>query len=145
MMVESSWRWRTGTVERSISTRSNNRELTDSLCRLESLGRWIAPADSGSFQSINLVSQADGDLFLAGLHLNRRLFNTADLFRVTIPPDGDPILTTVTSRQFHLNQGITFKSGAGLWIRGEQINIVATPHQLAGQIQIDLVRPPGQE
>ncbi|MCW3126650.1 MAG: hypothetical protein JWO03_2308 [Bacteroidetes bacterium] len=79
----------------------------------DSLTTFHAPdgKDWGSYQSINLISDVGGKVYLIGFGLDG-VNNRADLFEVTFP-DGKVDLQLISSRNFKC-KGASFRYGAGI-------------------------------
>lgn len=87
----------------------NNVAAFDSIAtyKADTISTW------GSYQSINLLQQADGKLYMIGFCLDVK-GSRADLFSITL--DGTAKLQPITSRYFKTTKGTSFRYGAGIHV-----------------------------
>ncbi len=78
-----------------------------------------------SYQNINLFTDKSGNLYLVGLGQNNRSKDVADLFVVEDNKTGGFALKKVASRSFYCSEGVNFRSGAGFFMSGNRIGIIA--------------------
>ena len=82
----------------------------------------------GSYQSINLIQQADGKLYLIGFCLDAK-GSRADLFSLSL--DDGARLQAISSRHFKTTKGVSFRYGAGLHVTAEKnLHIIACTRTL---------------
>lgn len=88
-------------------SKPNNVAVFDSVAtyKADTISTW------GSYQSINLLQQADGKLYLIGFCLDTK-GSRADLFRLTL--EGSAKLQVVASKHFKTTNGVSFRYGVGL-------------------------------
>lgn len=83
----------------------------------------------GSYQSINLLSDTSGKLYLIGF-CKHGTTNRADLFRIEWKPEGVKVLP-VASRYFASTHGISFRYGAGVHVTANNtLQLVACARNL---------------
>ena len=107
----------------------------------DSLTTFHAPDNEKwcSYQSINLLSDKAGNLFLIGFCLDENK-NRADLFKVSIEKDGT-VFVPVQTRYFKCPKGTSFRYGAGVRILNEQeIEIYACQRKLKRHNFISIFR-----
>ena len=75
----------------------------------------------GSYQSINLIQQADGKLYMIGFCLDAK-GSRADLFSLTL--EGGAKLQVVASRYFKTEKGVSFRYGAGIDITEDKKMVI---------------------
>lgn len=104
---------------------SNGRPLSDDACRFALIVRWNRDAANrrewkpdrnwGSYQSINLVSDRDANLFLLGFHTADGK-NVIDFF--SIDPSNEPttIIRKLSTKNMVLNGGAQFQYSGGISI-----------------------------
>ena len=105
-------------------SRPNNVAAFDSIAtyKADTIGTW------GSYQSINLLQQADGKLYLIGFCLDAE-GSRADLFSLTF--EGGARLQAIASRHFKTTNGVSFRYGAGLNISSnKKLGIIACARTL---------------
>lgn len=96
----------------------------------DSLSTFRAPVNEKwcSYQSINLLSDSTGNLFLIGFSLDGNK-NRADLFKVSLEKDG-AIFALVSTRYFNCRKGAGFRYGSGIGISGNRLVIYACQRRL---------------
>ena len=87
--------------------------------KLDSLTTFNAPENEKwpSYQSINLVTDKEGNIYLLGFALDGTK-NRADLFKVTLSKDNAQLLP-ITTRYFKCKHGAGFRFGSGVAISGK--------------------------
>lgn len=93
----------------------------------------------GSYQTVNLVAQCDGALFLVGLHGTSNLFgeDRVDAWRV-VPGGASPTLAWVGDRHVRCSESggdrqCNFTAGAGVYVDPDGALVVyATEHKASG-------------
>ena len=94
-------------------SKPNNVAAFDSIAtyKKDTISTW------GSYQSINLVQQADGKLYMIGFCLDAK-GSRADLFSLTL--DNRARLQAISSRHFKTTKRVSFRYGAGLNITADK-------------------------
>lgn len=95
--------------------------------------------EHGSYQTVNLVTQCDGALFLLGLHGTSNLFgeDRLDAWRVVLG-GATPTLAWVTERHVRCSENggerqCNFTAGAGVYVDpGGALIVYATEHRASG-------------
>ncbi len=99
--------------------------------QFDSLATYVAPVQNWpAFQSINLVSDTAGNLFLVGFSLNRGK-NRADLFSVNLHKGMQ--LHLISTRYFKCSRGAGFRYGAGVAIIDNKLSIISSARRLKGR------------
>lgn len=130
--------------------RSTEADLPRATCRFRHVTQWsVASADKsawqpdtrfGSYQSINLLRQSDGQTYLCGFYQSGRGPDVADLFAVDLTEDANRVLVKRASKQIVLSEGRHFRYGGGLRIHQADLWLMATERSLREQVIIDVVR-----
>jgi hypothetical protein len=90
---------------------------------------WIDPAWQ-SYQTINLIKDTSGQLFLAGMTSSTSGEDILDLFKVESTDLKLFSLQKIYSRNFGSNSETKFRWGAGLYVSSDQLQILATPEHI---------------
>ena len=131
---------------------SNGRPLADERCRLDLAARWqdatAAKADwqpdatFSAYQAINLVSNADGTLFLAGFATAGTSADVIDLFALHLENPPSTALQKVARKKMDLGGERHFRYAAGLSINCGQLMVLASEHDFAQPTRLGMVRIP---
>lgn len=99
-------------------SKTTNAAVFDSVntYKVDTIGTW------GSYQSVNLLQQADGKLYMIGFCLDNKGCR-ADLFSINM--EGRVSMHAVASRYFKTTKGISFRYGAGLHISNNKLTLIA--------------------
>jgi hypothetical protein len=129
---------------------SNGKPLADSECRFAHQVRWLADAaDShdwhpdqrfGAYQSIHFVADQDDHLFLFGLDTEPSGADVVELFAVSTDAPPASMLRKLARRPVRLVAGSHFRFAGGVGTSNGQITILASPRNLAEEIQLNVVR-----
>jgi hypothetical protein len=76
---------------------------------------WI-DGNYGPYQNINLMTQRDGQLFLAAFHRNGDDEDWMDLFAINLDVARSAVLTKVGKKHMYCTLGCDFDKGAGIFI-----------------------------
>lgn len=88
---------------------------------------WI-DENWGAYQSINLITQADGQLFLTGLHRNSATEDWMDLYTINLEVDPPFVLTKVAKKHMYCTLGCSFDRGSGIFIESPDVfKVFAVP------------------
>ncbi len=119
---------------------TNGKPLQDSECRFTHDRRWsVTTADTkdwgpsslfGSFQSIQLLTNTHGELYLVGFHTLREGEELADLFVVDLKQPPEKTLQKIASQSITLSEDNHFRYAAGLWIDGNRLRFLASERNL---------------
>jgi hypothetical protein len=130
---------------------SNGKPLDDPLCRFEFNARWSAatagrddwrPDDvDGSYQSINLVSDAKGAVYLLGFQTNLAGADVVDLFAVELAREPGKLLRKVGSKRITLHGQNHFLYAGGAVIHAGELWILSGPRELERLTPIAIARP----
>ncbi len=129
---------------------SNGKPLADAACRFDFRARWQNDAADksawqpdpvgGSYQAINLVSDAEGKLYLLGFDTAFPSLDIVDLFRVDLdqPPAG--LLVKVAQRRMRWPGEVHFRFAGGLMTEGEKMRFLASPRNLEAGTRLGVAR-----
>ena len=88
--------------------------------------QWI-DTDWLSYQNINLISDAAGTMYLAGMATKDGIGNFLDMYRLTPKGTNDFQLTKIHSRTFPETETSRFQWGAGVYInKDQQLKVFST-------------------
>ncbi|MCA9026599.1 MAG: hypothetical protein KDA86_15440 [Planctomycetaceae bacterium] len=119
---------------------TNDGSLSDPKCCWNHIQRWsVSSADTsewlpnteyGAYQSVQLLTDAAGQLYLVGFHTSRDDIDTADLFMVNLEASAEKTLRKIVSRTMMLQDGSRFRYAAGLWIDRGSLRFLASERTL---------------
>lgn len=129
---------------------SNAKPLAESACRFSHLAQWrVDTADTeawhpdrqfGTYQAINFVTGANGRLYLLGFNTESTGADVVDLFAVSVNETPARMLSKLARKSIKLVAGSHFRSSGGASTAGGQLTILASPSQLAGELQLNFAR-----
>lgn len=115
--------------------RSNGRPLADPDCRFEHLLKWQADAAAtddwkpdnvrGMYQSVNLIADAAGNLYLLGFDTTPAGQDVVDLFAVDLKQDAAHSLRKVSRKQVSLQGENHFRYAGGAAVRDGKLLILS--------------------
>lgn len=114
---------------------SNGSPLCDMDCQFSLWRTWdSSDADRsdwspdhvwGSHQSLNLVRDTSGDLYLLGFNRDEEGRNVLDLFRLDISQGTSKMIQKLRIRTMHCHPGVSFGYGAGIFITPNGLAVYA--------------------
>jgi hypothetical protein len=75
----------------------------------------------GAYQSINLLTQTDGQLFLTGFHRSDSDEDWMDLYAINLEVDPSSAVTKVGKKHMFCTVGCNFNMGAGIFIESSDV------------------------
>lgn len=139
--------WDSRAIDFYVSTTKN---LFDHKTRFEHRLRWTAAgADtkdwtpdnvSGAYQAINLLSDADGKLFLLGTNSPTSGGDALDLFAVDIDQPPARVLRKLLRKSFTLAVQGRFRFAGGVWLEGGRLGVLAGPRAFSAQTVLGIAR-----
>jgi hypothetical protein len=130
---------------------SNGKPLDDPLCRFGFSARWSAATagrddwrpDSvcGSYQSINLVSDAKGAVYLLGFQTSLAGADVVDLFAVELEREPGKWLRKVSSKRITLGDQNHFLYAGGALVHEGALWILSSSRELERLTPIAIARP----
>jgi hypothetical protein len=128
---------------------SNGKSLADPACRFAFLVRWQdATAEKsawrpdpvfGAYQAVNLVSDADQNLFLIGFHTAREK-DFVDLFALDMSQKPERLLKKLAARPMRLQPGNHFRYAGGVSLLEDRPAILASPSNLGDATTLSIAR-----
>ena len=144
--------WDSRAIDFYVSTA---RSLSDPTCRFKLQTHWqVDSAETsdwqpdrtfGTYQAVNLVFSARGELFLIGLNTTQTGRDIVDLFQVRLdsPPDDvtpAKLLQKLAQKRLMLPRENRFRSGGGIWVDRGRLAILSSQHDLAPETWIGIAR-----
>ncbi len=128
---------------------SNGKPLDDPQCRFEFEVRWRdAAADKGNwqpdkafgeYQAMNLVADADENLFLIGPHTASGK-DFVDLFAIDMRAEPNRLVRKLESKRISLPVGNHFRHAGGVWITTDGLAILSSPRNFNTKTRISIAR-----
>jgi hypothetical protein len=128
---------------------SNGKALADGACRFAFHVRWQdASAEKsawrpdavfGAYQAVNLVSDADGKLFLIGLHTARDK-DFVDLFALDMNQKPEQLLQKLAAKPMRLEPGGHFRYAGGISLVEGRPAILSSPSHLGDATTLSIAR-----
>lgn len=119
---------------------SNGKPLDDPNCRFEFRVRWrAASADKvfDKYQAINLVADADDNLFLIGPHTASGQ-DFVDLFAIDMDAEPNRLVRKLASKRIQLPLGNHFRHAGGVWITKDGLAILSSPRNFSATTRISI-------
>ena len=101
---------------------------------------WLPDASFGSYQAVNLVADAAGNVYLLGFETALPGDDLVELYAVDLAQPPEKLLRKLASKRIELSGDNHFISGAGLRIDGGRLSFLATQRNLAPRTKITLGR-----
>lgn len=130
--------------------RSSAKRLEEVECRFAPLARWQEQAADesdwngeggfGTYQAVNFVADAQGNLFLLGFDTTPAGQDVVDLFSVDLSQPAPKLLRKRARQQLRLDRDNHFRYAGGLWIDRGRMAILASPRNLAPETWLNVVR-----
>lgn len=99
--------------------------------QFDSVATYVAPLHNWpAFQSINLITDSAGNLFLVGFSLSNGN-NRADLFSIDMHKGMQ--LHLINTRYFKCSKGAGFRYGAGIVLMDNKLSIISSARRLKGR------------
>ncbi len=127
---------------------SNGKPLADPACRFSFDRRWrddeadkqdwLPDRRFGSHQSIQLVTDATGAIFLVGFNTASGGRDLADLFSIDMDREPDRLLRKLASRAIDLGASNHFRSTGGIAIDGNRFRILSSEHHLHATTRLSI-------
>ena len=127
---------------------SNGKPLDDPQCQFLLDARWQVDLSDkrgwkpdrafGAYQSINLVSDTDRNLFLIGFHTDSGNKDLADLFSIDPKQVPSRLLQKLASKQIKLQGDNHFQFSGGVWIDRDKLGILSSERDFGPAVRINV-------
>jgi hypothetical protein len=132
---------------------SNGKPLKDADCRFELSASWQVEkadradwrpdAEFSTYQSVNLVSNANRDVFLAGFDTTAAGRDHVDLFSVDMRQPANKLLRKRARQEVTLQGGNHFRSAGGVWVEQGRLGFLSSEHDFGPRTRINLIPASG--
>jgi len=129
---------------------STAKDLFDSKTRFEHRLRWTsAGADTknwqpdgvfGAYQAVNLITDAQGKLFLLGTDSPTSGGDALDLYAVELDAPPARVLRKLLRKSFTRAAQGRFRFAGGVWVEGSRLGVLAGPRTFSAQTVLGLSR-----
>jgi hypothetical protein len=129
---------------------SNGKPLADRDCRFEFSAGWRNEAADksdwqgdqafGTYQAVNLVADANRNLFLIGFDTNLAGQDFADLFAIDMGQSPGKLLRKLSHKPMKLAGANHFRYSGGIWIHQDRLSILSTQRDFNSEVRINIVK-----
>jgi len=130
---------------------TNGKRLDDPQCQFSLDTRWqVDVADKsdwqpdqtyGAYQSINLVADTNGNLYLIGFQTDAGNKDLVDLFSIDATRAPSHRLRKLASKHIQLQGENRFRFSGGIWIDQNSLGILSSERDFGPAVRINLAKP----
>jgi hypothetical protein len=129
---------------------SNGKLLDDPKCRFGFHARWqdsVAEKSDwqpdlrfGAYQTVNLIADANQNLFLIGFETAVSNKDLVDLFSVDMGQQPGKLLRKLANKPISLRDGNHFQYSGGIWIDRGKLAILSSERDLGRETRLNIAR-----